>query len=87
MGLVQLVREENRRSKPFHSHEKCGVGQRQGVGMGAPTARSEDDKPEARFSALRQAQGVLSMSKHGLRSRFSKRTSCASPLRTALELR
>jgi hypothetical protein len=45
--------------------EKRGAGLRQAVGMGAPTARSDDDKPQPRFS--------------GVRSGFSERTGLAVP--------
>jgi hypothetical protein len=62
---MRLGREENRRSWSFRLHEKRGAGQRQGVGMGAPTPGSEDGKPEPRFSDQL--------------SRFSKRPRCFDP--------
>jgi hypothetical protein len=44
--------KKNRRSRPLRAHEKRAEGQPLGVGMGVPTPRSEDVKPEARFSGL-----------------------------------
>jgi hypothetical protein len=48
-----VVRAENRLEQTVTMHEKRCAGRRQAVGMGVPTARSDDDKPEQRFSGLR----------------------------------
>jgi hypothetical protein len=40
-------------SRPTRSHEKRCGGLRQAVGMGVPTARSDNDEPPQRFSGLR----------------------------------